>query len=483
MKNILPFQIGTVHFIGIGGIGMSGIAEVLNHLGYQVQGSDQAENANTQRLSQAGVRVMLGHAADHILNDQGEACAVVVRSSAVKDDNVEVQAARAAKIPVILRADMLAEIMRLKWAITIAGTHGKTTTTSMVGRALEKAGLDPTVINGGVVNAYGSNARMGESNWMVVEADESDGTFTRLPAVAEVITNIDAEHMEHYGSFDKVLAAYKEFVANMPFYGFVALCSDNPALADLAPALPRKVISYGLNDQADVRAYNIRNEAEGQVFDIAFSSRLKHYDQNLENVMLPMFGRHNVLNSLSAFAIAHELKIPAQTVADALQNFKGVKRRFSKTGCAAGVTVIDDYAHHPAEITAVLGAARDAVQARGTGRVIAVMQPHRYSRLKNLFSEFSACFEKADHIFIADVYAAGEQKMDQIDKEHLIAEIKKTGKKSVHPVQDPARLANQVAEVAASGDFVICMGAGSITHWAQALPAQLQDLLGEKIPT
>lgn len=474
----LPFKTGVIHFIGIGGIGMSGIAEVLHHLGYQVQGSDQSDSANVQRLQKQGIRVMIGHNANNVLTENGSPCAVIVRSSAVKENNVEIQAARAAHIPVTHRADMLAELLRLKWAISVAGTHGKTTTSSLIGHVMEKAGLDPTVINGGIINAYGTNTRMGQSNWMVVEADESDGTFTKLPSVCGTITNIDPEHMEHYGSFDKVKAAFVRFVENMPFYGFVVACIDHPVVAELVPTLPRRVISYGTTEQADICATNIRTTPDGLMFDILFSEQFENWPKNIKDVRLPMFGAHNVLNSLTCFAIGHETGLSVESVVTALSSFAGVKRRFTTTGIVNDITVIDDYGHHPVEIKSVLQAGREAVEGKGSGRVIAVMQPHRYSRLHDLFDDFCQCFDLADHVVIANVYAAGEDPIDGASQDALVAGIQKTGHKNVTALSSETELAPLIADIAKPGDYVICLGAGSITHWANALPAQLKKIFG-----
>lgn len=472
---IVPQSVGTLHFIGIGGIGMSGIAEVLHALGYSVQGSDVADGYNIERLRKNGIKIFIGHDAKNI-----EDAAIVVVSSAIKTDNVELAAARQSKLPIVRRAEMLAELMRLKMAIAIGGTHGKTTTTSMVGAMLEEGGFDPTVINGGIVHKYGTNTRMGASDWMVVEADESDGTFTKLPATVAVVTNIDPEHLDHYGDYDSIKGAFRQFIENIPFYGFAVLCTDHPAVQAMIPELSdRIVITYGFNPQADVQAVNIRSQSNGSIFDVIFSENVNGEALTMKDVFLPMLGQHNVQNSLSALAIAHRMKIPAASMKTALKNFSGVKRRFTKTGEVSGITIIDDYGHHPVEIQAVLKAARQAVGNSG-GRVIAVMQPHRYTRLSSLFEEFCTCFNDADSVIVADVYTAGEQPIEGADKNALAAGLTAHGHKNVSPLSSPDALAAMIATQAQSGDFVICLGAGDITKWAYALPKQLEDIFASQ---
>lgn len=474
MRAMTP-DIGTLHFVGIGGIGMSGIAEVLHTLGYKVQGSDQSDNSNVKRLRAKGIEIFVGHKAENI-----KGTAAVVISSAIKNSNPELSAAREAQIPIVRRAEMLAELMRLKSAVAVGGTHGKTTTTSMVGQMLETAGFDPTVINGGIVNAYGTNTRMGKSDWMVVEADESDGTFTRLPASVAVVTNMDPEHMEHYGTFDNVKAAYMQFIRNVPFYGYAVLCTDHPDVQGLIPDIgDRKIITYGFNPQADVQATNIRAAADGSTFDVSFSARINGgKEAALKDVFLSMPGKHNVQNSLVALAIAQQMNAPHALMKKALANFTGVKRRFTKTGEAAGITVIDDYGHHPVEIETVLNTARTVV---GQGRVIAVMQPHRYSRLNDLFENFCTCFNQADTVLIADVYAAGEDPIEGISKTALVEGIRKHGHKDVQPLENKTTLASSIAAIARPGDYIICLGAGDITAWAYELPAQLESVLKSKV--
>lgn len=465
----MPQNIGKIHFVGIGGIGMSGIAEVLNALGYEVQGSDMADSANVRRLRDAGINVFIGHDKKNI-----EEAAIVVISSAIKNNNPELKTAREQRKTIVRRAEMLAELMRMKWSVAIAGTHGKTTTTMMVGTMLEEAGYDPTVINGGIVNSYGTNTRIGMSDWIVAEADESDGTFTKLPATVAVVTNIDPEHMEHYGSYDNIKAAFRRFIDNLPFYGFAVLCSDHPAVQALIPQISdRRVLTYGFNPQADVRVTNVRPQADGNIFDVTFAGWMTEgKEETLKDVFLPMLGDHNVLNSLASLTIAHEMGVPAAIMKTAMKNFSGVKRRFTKTGVSNGITVIDDYAHHPVEITAVLKAARQAVDKSGK-RVIAVMQPHRYTRLHDLFDDFCTCFNDADAVMVADVYEAGETPIEGADKEHLAAGIKERGHKHVQALPSVDALAGMVAEIAEEGDYVICLGAGNISKWAYDLPAQL----------
>jgi UDP-N-acetylmuramate--alanine ligase len=464
----LPLTIGVLHFVGIGGIGMSGIAEIMHNLGYRVQGSDIAANANVKRLEGLGIPVHVGHRAENL----GDARVLVI-SSAVKPDNPEVVAARARLIPVVRRAEMLAELMRLKWAIAVGGTHGKTTTTSMIATMLDEADMDPTVINGGIINAYGTNARLGAGEWVVVEADESDGTFTKLPATIAVVTNIDPEHLDFYGSFDRVREAFRVFVENIPFYGFAALCIDHPEVQALIPKVSdRKIVTYGFNPQADIRAANLLIEADGAHFDIILTERQSGAVREILGVHLPMFGQHNVQNSLAAVAVARELGLDDSAVRRGLGKFAGVKRRFTKTGEVGGVTVIDDYGHHPVEIKAVLRAARSAT----ANKVIAVVQPHRFSRLANLFEEFCTCCNDADLVIVADVYAAGETPIEGIDRDALVAGLLSRGHRHAIALPAPADLAGLVQSFARSGDFVVCLGAGTITAWANALPAELQAL-------
>jgi len=477
-----PVDVGTIHFVGIGGIGMSGIAEVLHNLGYKVQGSDIADNYNVKRLRDAGIRIEIGHRAENIIDAEGGFVNVVVVSSAVKRDNPELVTAREHKLPIVRRAEMLAELMRLKSSVAIAGTHGKTTTTTMIGMMLEEGGFDPTIINGGIVNKYGTNTRLGQSDWMVVEADESDGTFTHLPATIGIVTNIDPEHMDHYGAFENVRQAYYRFIENLPFYGYAVLCIDHPEVQGLIPEVTdKRIVTYGFNPQADVHAFNVRSDATGSTYDVKFSDTLTDDGRELvvRDMRLPMLGVHNVLNSLAALSVAIKMEIPVATMKKALSGFTGVKRRFTKTGESNGMTVIDDYGHHPVEIMAVLKAARLAVSESG-GRVLAVVQPHRYSRLSSLFDEFCTCFYDADTVIVADVYAAGETPIEGADRDHLAQGIKAHGHKDVQVLESPADLAEIIAEIGAPNDLVICLGAGDVTKWAYALPAELDNVFETK---
>jgi UDP-N-acetylmuramate--alanine ligase len=464
----MPLDIGLIHFVGIGGIGMSGIAEILHNLGYQVQGSDLADSANVRRLRDLGIPVQVGHRAENVEHAQ-----VVVISSAVKDDNPEVRAARQRFVPVVRRAEMLGELMRLKWSIAVGGTHGKTTTTSMMASFLEAGGLDPTVINGGIINAYGTNARLGEGDWMVVEADESDGTFVKLPATIAVVTNIDPEHLDFYGDVESLHAAFEAFVENIPFYGFAVLCLDHPAVQALIGRVrDRRIVTYGASPQADVRLLDLAQSPEGSRFAVELTDRATEARVRLDDLHLPMLGRHNVMNALSAIAVAQEMGLSEAQIRRALTGFKGVKRRFTQTGIVDGVRIIDDYGHHPVEIAAVLQAAR----AAGEGRVIAVMQPHRYSRLHSLFGEFCACFNDADEVIVAEVYPAGEDPIEGVSRDTLVEGLRAHGHRAARPLEGPEQLARTIADTAQPGDLVVCLGAGSITQWANALPEELQTL-------
>ena len=464
----LPRDIGPVHFVGIGGIGMSGIAEVLVNLGYTVTGSDVADSANVKRLRDKGIKVAIGHKADNI-----DGADVVVVSSAIKQDNPELVAARAKRLPVVRRAEMLAELMRLKSCVAIAGTHGKTTTTSMVAALLDAGGLDPTVINGGIINAYGTNARLGAGEWMVVEADESDGTFLKLPADIAIVTNVDAEHLDHFKTFQNVQDAFVAFMENVPFYGFVVMCTDHPIVQRLVGrVVDRRIITYGENPQADVRLVDLDHAGGKSHFAVLFRDRDGKDVHAIRKLELPMPGRHNALNATSAIAVARELKIPDEKIRKALANFGGVKRRFTRVGEWNGATIIDDYGHHPVEIAAVLRAARESTK----GQVIAVVQPHRYTRLKTLFEPFSTCFNDADAVIVAHVYPAGEAPIEGADRDHLVAAIRARGHRQVIPLDGPEQLAGIVKGLAKPGDYVVCLGAGSITQWAYALPAELKAL-------
>lgn len=466
----IPLNIGNLHFVGIGGIGMSGIAEILHNLGYSVQGSDIADSANVKRLRDLGINVAIGHDAENVAD-----ASVVVISSAVKGDNPEVIAAREKLLPVVRRAEMLGELMRLKWSIAIGGTHGKTTTTSLIAAVLEAAALDPTVINGGIINAWGTNARLGDGEWMVCEADESDGTFLKLPAAIAVVTNIDPEHLDHYGTFDELRKAFVNFVENIPFYGFAALCIDHAEVqAMIARVSDRRIITYGFSPQADVRAENMTTGANGTSFDVVISDRKSDESRTISGITLAMYGVHNVQNALAAVAIATEMGLDDDVLNRALSTFEGVKRRFTQTGVVDDITIIDDYGHHPVEITAVLKAAREVARER----VIAVMQPHRYTRLRDLFEDFCTCFNDADAVIIGDVYEAGEEPIEGINKDSLVEGLRERGHRTVVALENPEALATVIDQTAKPGDYVVCLGAGSISTWANALPDQLRVIRG-----
>ena len=462
----LPLELGPIHFVGIGGIGMSGIAEVLMTLGYQVQGSDSKASKITDRLVSLGARFFEGQRAANI----GDGVSVVVISSAIKKGNPELEEARRRKLPVVRRAEMLAELMRLKSNIAIAGTHGKTTTTTMVATLLDKGGFDPTVINGGVIHAYGSNARAGAGEWMVVEADESDGSFNRLPATIAIVTNIDPEHMEHWHTFDALRKGFFDFVSNVPFYGLAICCTDHPEVQALVGRVTdRRVVTFGFNAQADVRAQNLTYANGVAHFDVALQAE----GQVIEGCTLPMPGDHNVSNALSAVAVARHLGMKKDEIREALAGFSGVNRRFTKVGQVGGVTIIDDYGHHPVEI-AVLKAAREATN----GRIIAIHQPHRYTRLSSLFEDFCTCFNEADMVAIADVYAAGEEPIAGASRDDLVAGLIAHGHRHAEVLKDETDLVRLVRENARAGDMVVCLGAGSISAWANALPAKLKGQAG-----
>ncbi|MDD3800348.1 MAG: UDP-N-acetylmuramate--L-alanine ligase [Novosphingobium sp.] len=467
-------DIGTIHFVGIGGIGMSGIAEVMHNLGYAVQGSDIAESASVERLRARGIPVHIGHAAENVAG-----VAVVVTSTAVKRDNPEVAAALEHRIPVVRRAEMLAELMRLKNTVAVAGTHGKTTTTSMIATLLDAGGIDPTVINGGVIESYGSNARLGGSDWMVVEADESDGSFLRLDGTIAVVTNIDPEHLDHYGSFEAVKKAFVEFIENVPFYGAAILCIDHPEVqAVVGRVRDRRVVTYGFSLQADVRGENVTPYLGGNRFDAVIRDR-DGGERRIEGVELPMPGRHNVQNALAAVAVAVEMGCSDDVIRGGFAKFGGVRRRFTKVGEVAGAVVIDDYAHHPVEIRAVLAAAREAATSgEHEGRVIAVVQPHRFTRLRDLMDEFQSCFNDADMVFAAPVYPAGEQPIEGVSSAALVAGMKARGHRSATEVAGPEELADALAPVVQPGDIVVCLGAGNITAWAAGLAKAIAERRG-----
>ena len=464
----MPTDIGPIHFVGIGGIGMSGIAEVMLNLGYRVQGSDIVDSPNVQRLRAAGIDIAVGHDAANL-----GAARVVVVSSAIKRDNPELKAARERLLPVVRRAEMLAELMRLKQAIAVAGTHGKTTTTSMVAALLDAGGFDPTVINGGIINAYGTNARMGASDWMVVEADESDGTFVKLPVDVAIVTNIDPEHLDHYGDFGAVKGAFREFVESIPFYGFAVMCIDHPEVQALVGKIEdRRIITYGFNPQADVRCADIKTERGTTIFSALIRDRVSGTTRTIADLASSMPGEHNVQNATGAIAVAANLGVSDKAIRDGLSGFGGVKRRFTLTGAWNGVDIYDDYGHHPVEIAAVLKAARSVA----TGRVIAVMQPHRYTRLQALFDGFCSCFNDADTVIVAPVYPAGEAPIEAISRDALVEGLRLRGHRDARALDRPQALAGMIASFADAGDLIVCLGAGSISQWAQALPHELEKV-------
>jgi UDP-N-acetylmuramate--alanine ligase len=464
----LTQDIGPIHFVGIGGIGMSGIAEVMSTLGYTVQGSDIADNYNVARLRKAGVTVHIGHSAGNLEDAQ-----VVVTSSAVKKDNPEVVEAMARYLPLVRRAEMLAELMRFKSCVAVGGTHGKTTTTSLVAALLDAGGIDPTVINGGIINAYGTNARLGKGDWMVVEADESDGTFVKLPADVAIVTNMDPEHLDHYGTFDEAKKAYRAFVENIPFYGFAVMCMDHPHVQELiSQVTDRRVFTYGKSAQADYRLTDISFSGGKSYFSVVINDRRTGESRTLDDIILAMPGEHNLLNSTAAIAVAINLGVSDKAIRKGLSGFSGVKRRFTLAGSSNGIDVYDDYGHHPVEITAVLKAARGVTDKR----VIAVMQPHRYTRLESLFQDFSSCFNDADQVILAPVYEAGEQPIEGINHMTLADGLRSHGHRNVSTISHASELAPLIHETAESGDVVICLGAGNITQWAYALPDELDAL-------
>ena len=462
----LPGDVGPIHFVGMGGIGMSGIAEVLLNHGYTVQGSDLKTSKITDRLVARGATLFVGQKAENLENAE-----VVVISSAIKPGNPELDEARRRGLPVVRRAEMLAELMRLKSNVAVAGTHGKTTTTTMVAALLDHGRFDPTVINGGIIHAYDSNARVGDGEWMVVEADESDGTFNRLPATIAIVTNIDPEHMEHWGSIENLRRGFDEFVSNIPFYGLAVCCTDHPEVQALVGRLTdRRVVTFGFNAQADVRAVNLRYEAGVAHFDVALQAE----GTVIEGCSLPMPGDHNVSNALSAVAVARHLGMKRAEIREALAAFGGVNRRFTKVGeVNGGVPVIDDYGHHPVEIAAVLKAARQAIGQDGGGRVIAVHQPHRYTRLHSLFEDFCACFNEADVVGIAEVFAAGEEPIAGASRDDLVAGLVAHGHRKAVAIDSEDDLEVLVRSEAKPGDIVVCLGAGTISAWANNLPKRL----------
>lgn len=479
----IPFDIGTIHFTGIGGIGMSGIAEIMHNLGYQIQGSDHQDSGNVKRLKKLGIPIALEQKEENLTDIDGKSVALVVASAAIPKDNPEMVAARRHRIPIIDRAEMLGEVMRLKWSIGVAGTHGKTTTTSIVSTMLETGDFDPTVINGGIVNAYGTNAKYGKGDWIVAEACEAFGSFTRIRPTIGIITNIDAEHLDYYKTFDNLRNAFRDYLQNLPFYGFGVVCIDDHEVQALIPKVSdRQIFTYGQSPQADVRATQIRFTPEGTFFDVTISGQLKNSDGTnriVKNMKLNMPGKHNVLNSLVAVTIGAKMGMNDDQLKQGLASFQGVKRRFTKTGEVDGVIIIDDYGHHPVEIEAVLTSARNITQDTDK-KIIAVFQPHRYSRLHDLFDDFCTCFNDANTVIIADVYAGGEQPIKGFDRDALVNGLIKCGHKHVLPLEHEGELPKLIQKYTESGDYVICLGAGDITKWANALPKNLAKLSKKK---
>ncbi|HEY4125246.1 MAG TPA: UDP-N-acetylmuramate--L-alanine ligase [Rhizomicrobium sp.] len=462
----VPLDIGAIHFIGIGGIGMSGIAEIMHNLGYKVQGSDVADSANVKRLRAMGIAVSIGHSAQNIENAH-----VIVYSSAVKPGNPEFDAARLQNLPLVRRAEMLAEIMRLKWCVAVAGTNGKTTTTTMVAALLDAGGLDPTVVNGGIINAYGTNARLGAGEWVVVEADESDGTFLRLPATVAVVTNADPDHLDYYGTFDRMREAFQRFIENVPFYGFAVVCLDHPEVQAMIGRIEdRRLVTYGFSPQADVRATNVRFSEGASHFDLVIADRRKGTETHLDKLVLPMPGEHNVQNALAAIVVARELGVSDARIRSGLKNFEGVKRRFTKVGEWNGAAIIDDYGHNPFKIAAALKAARQAY----SGPIVAVVQPHRYTRLRDTFDQFCTCLNDADVAVIAPVYAAGEKPIENINRDTYAEALRMHGHRNVLTIDSETDLAATVAPFLKQGGAIVLLGAGSITTWAYNLEGALK---------
>ncbi|HUB85785.1 MAG TPA: UDP-N-acetylmuramate--L-alanine ligase [Rhizomicrobium sp.] len=467
----VPLDIGPIHFIGIGGIGMSGIAEIMHNFGYKIQGSDSSDNANIKRLRAMGIDVVIGHDA---MNLKG--VSIVVYSSAVKPGNVELETARGLQLPLVRRAEMLAEIMRLKNCVAIAGTNGKTTTTTLTAALIDAGGLDPTIVNGGIINQYGTNAKLGAGDWVIVEADESDGTFLRLPATVSVVTNIDPDHLDYFGTFDRMKDAFQRFVENVPFYGFAVLCLDHPEVQAMVGRIEdRRLITYGLSPQADIRAINVSFSEGASHFDVVVLNRRTLEQITLEKMCLPMPGEHNVQNALAAITVARELGVPDDKIRSALKNFEGVKRRFTRVGEWNGSAIIDDYGHNPFKIAAALKAARQAY----SGPVIAVVQPHRYTRLHDTFEQFATCLNDADVAIIAPVYAAGERPIEGINRDTFADALRSHGHRNVLTIDGEADLAAMIAPLARNGGAIVMLGAGSISAWAANLEAALKAAEGK----
>lgn len=474
--NNIPFNLGTLHFVGIGGSGMSCIAELMHNLGYKVQGSDISVSQNIVRLRDMGIRIEIGHCAENI-----SGAGVVVVSSAIHENNPEIMEARHCRIPVVRRSEMLAELMRLKWSIAVGGTHGKTTTTSMIGAVMQVAGLDPTVANGGIINSYGTSAHLGDGKWLVAEADESDGSFIKLPATAVVVTNMDPEHLDYYGSYEKMKDAFLSFVQNIPFYGFACLCSDHPEIQKLiSKVTDRLIITYGFNQQAQICAQNIEMKPGLITFDVQVAAEISptKEDYYIKKITLPVYGKHNIQNAMAAIGVGLQLGVNEENIKTALSNFKGVQRRFTKRGSVNNIDIIDDYAHHPVEIMATIKAARDVVK----NNVIVVFQPHRYSRVQSLFEMFCTAFNDADYVIVTDVYSAGENEIEGVNKHNIAEGLRTHGHRHVIELDSPENLPQTIINIANPNDIVLCLGAGTISSWAKKLPEQLSKLYkgGEK---
>ena len=462
-----PKNLGIIHFIGIGGIGMSGIAEILFQSGYHVQGSDLKQSNNTNRLEKLGIKVYIGQKKSNIIDAK-----IIVVSTAISEKNEEFIAAKKMFLPIVHRSEMLGELMRLKQSIAIAGTHGKTTTTSLIAKMIEENGMDPTIINGGIISSLDSNARLGKGEWMVVEADESDGSFSKLNPTAAIITNIDIEHLDYHKNEDNLENAFYNFVSSIPFYGFVCLCIDNPRTQRLISKLEnKKVITYGMSANADIRATNIYYQNNQMNFSLNIKNN-KEFEENVYKIEFSMIGMHNIQNALATIATGIELKIPLTKIKNTLKNFTGVERRFQKVGNFKNTTIIDDYGHHPVEINSALSAARFLAPE---SKIIAIFQPHRYSRLKDLFNDFCSCFNKADYVFLLDVYAAGEKSIKKFESINLEKGLADYGHKNVLYIQNQNLLAKNLLKLIQPNDLIICLGAGSITKIANSLEEELKN--------
>ena len=462
-----PENLGVIHFIGIGGIGMSGIAEILVQSGYLVQGSDIKASNNTKRLEKLGIEVFIGQRKSNILNAK-----IIVVSTAISKNNIELVEAKKIFLPIVHRAEMLGELMRLKQSIAIAGTHGKTTTTSLIAKMIEENGMDPTIINGGIISSLDSNARMGKGDWMVVEADESDGSFTKLNPTAAVITNIDLEHLDFHKNEKNLELAFFNFLSSIPFYGFICLCTDHPRVQKLISKLEdKKVITYGLSASADVRATNVIYNNNKMNFTLSISNR-RELEISSYEIEFSMIGIHNIQNALATIATGIELKIPIEKIKNTLKTFTGVQRRFQNVGNFKNTTIIDDYGHHPVEINAALAAARLLTPK---SKIISIFQPHRYSRIKDLFNDFCSCFNDADYVFLLDVYPAGEEPLKGFESNDLKNGLLKYGHKNVSYIESKKALIRETLKIISPHDIIICLGAGSITKIANTLEKELHN--------